>query len=138
MHKHKKCIFTREHEKLSASVNNESFMIRFLRDLWSLIVMRNSRSFFQKFRRSPGAISLFTNDLSTVISGIYCGIRASEEENKFQSIIHSALERLDRRKIRFLLCADCDLWIVIFSVTTYYFCQHNKQPILAVYLICKQ
>lgn len=26
---------------------------------------------------SPGAISLFANDLSTVISGIYCGIRAA-------------------------------------------------------------
>ena len=28
------------------------------------------------WRRSPGAISLFANDLSTVISGIYCGIWA--------------------------------------------------------------
>ena len=40
-------------------------------------------------RRSPGAISLFANDLSAVISGIYCGIPAPVvvEENKFQSII---------------------------------------------------
>ena len=32
--------------------------------------------------RSPGVISLFANDLSTVISGIYCGIR-DELNNKF-------------------------------------------------------
>ena len=29
--------------------------------------------------RSPGAISLFANDLSTVISGIYCGIRVEQQ-----------------------------------------------------------
>ena len=31
------------------------------------------------WRRSPGAISLFANDLSTVISGIYCGIRVEQQ-----------------------------------------------------------
>ena len=29
--------------------------------------------------RSPGVISLFANDLSTVISGIYCGIRVEQQ-----------------------------------------------------------
>lgn len=77
---------------------------------------------------SPGAISLFANDLSTVISGIYCGIRAAAlsaavVENKFQSIIP------------FFCCPfkDCDLCTVfeiIFSKsTTYQLCQHNKNSI---------
>ena len=66
----------------------------FLWDLWSIVVecsllLRGHLCRGGGGRRSPGAISLFANDLSAVISGIYCGIPAPVvvEENKFQSII---------------------------------------------------